>query len=44
MRVDVSMEVASGKVKQDILIGDSTVTGRLTVWEEVGTFVSDKSL
>lgn len=44
VRVDDSMEVTGGKVKQDILIGDSTGTGRLTVWEEeVGTIVSDDS-
>ena len=44
MRVDDSMEVTGGKVKQGILIGDSTGTGRLTVWEEeVGTIVSDDS-
>ena len=33
LKVNDSEEVSGGKVKQDILIGDTTGTLRLTVWE-----------
>ena len=33
LKVNDSEEVSGGKIKQDILIGDTTGTLRLTVWE-----------
>ena len=34
LRLEEVMEVAGGKKKQDIVIGDSYGIGRLTIWRE----------
>ncbi len=44
IRVQEPTEVAGGKKKQDILVGDSTATARLTIWEkEIGKMEEGKS-
>ena len=44
LRVEDPMEVTGGKRKQDIIIGDSSATTRLTVWEkEIGSIEVKKS-
>ena len=34
LRVDDPVQIPSGKMKQDVIVGDNTRTTRLTLWEE----------
>ena len=44
LRVDDPIQVTGGKKKQDIIVGDSTGTARLTLWEnEIGSIKEDNS-
>ena len=44
LRVDDPQQIPTGKMKQDIIIGDSTGTTRLTLWEEeIGSMDEDSS-
>ena len=44
LRVDDPQQIPTGKIKQDIIIGDSTGTTRLTLWEEeIGSMDEDSS-
>ena len=44
LRVDDPQQIPSGKMKQDVLVGDSTGTTRLTLWEEeIGSMDEDSS-
>ena len=43
LRVDDPQQIPSGKMKQDVLVGDSTGTARLTLWEEEIGSMDDNS-
>ncbi len=44
IRIQEPTEVAGGKKRQDILVGNSTATARLTIWEkEIGNMEEGKS-
>ena len=44
LRVDAPQQIPTGKMKQDVIIGDSTGTTRLTLWEEeIGSMDEDSS-
>ena len=43
LRVDDLQQIPSGKMKQDVLVGDSTRTARLTLWEEEIGSMDDNS-
>lgn len=34
VKVETALEMTSGKKKQDMIVGDSTGTARVTIWEE----------
>ena len=42
--IDEPIEVPGGKMKQDVQVGDSTATARVTLWEkEIGKVIVGKS-
>lgn len=43
--IDEPIEVPGGKMKQDVQVGDSTATARVTLWEkEIGKVIVGKTI